>query len=35
MGSARIFFENKRKSDQAIREKVGQQNTKDRVGGRK
>ena len=35
MGSARDFFGNQRKSDQAIREKVGQQKTRDRVDGSK
>ena len=35
LGSTREFSENQRKSDQAIREQVGQQNTRDRVGGSK
>ena len=35
MGSARRKFGNQRKIHQAIREKVGQKNTRDRVGGRK
>ena len=30
----RIFFENQKKSDQAIREQVGQQKTRYRVNGR-
>ena len=30
-----LFFENHRKSNQVIREKVGQQKTRDRVGGSK
>ena len=33
LGSTREFSENKRKSNQAIREQVGQQKTRDRVGG--
>ena len=35
LGSARRKFGNQRKIHQAIREKVGQKNTRDRVGGRK
>ena len=32
MLSLGLFFRNRRKSDQAIREQVGQQKTRDRVG---
>ena len=35
IGEYKIFFGNKREIDQTIREKVGQQKTRDRVGGRK
>ena len=35
LGSARNNFENQRKSNQEIREKFGQQKTRDRVGGSK
>ena len=35
MVSARNIFENKKKSNQAIREQVGHQKTKDQVGGGK
>ena len=35
MGSARKISENQRKNNQAIMEQVGQQKTRDRVGGSK